>query len=214
MGYQIEPVCVFCDRKQFEERLCGETDDFWIIATLGQITDGGYLLLVPKRHVLCVGAMTKLEIEAFSREIHKIRCSLYEEYNLSNIDEITVFEHGIVGQTVKHAHFHFIPKLCNITERVRKDFPQSEVVNMESGNLDELRKLYRKNKKPYLIWKDDEPIIRICLNPPAPLMYLRIITAKALGVPERGNWRQMDPELDKKLWSETVKKLKPYFDKK
>lgn len=204
--------CVFCDRSKFEERLCGETKDFWIIATLGQIPKkGGYVLLVPKRHVACVGAMTKLEIEMFSSYIYKIRCALYEKYNLLDIDQITVFEHGIVGQTIKHAHFHFVPEPCNITERALKDFPQNEIVNMESGSLDELRKLYRKRKEPYLIWKDDGPKIKICWNPLAPPQYLRTVVAEALGRPERANWREMDPELDKKLWSETVRRLKPYF---
>lgn len=61
----MESDCVFCDRSKFEERLCGETKDFWIIATLGQITDGGYVLLVPKRHVECVGAMDKNEVNLF-----------------------------------------------------------------------------------------------------------------------------------------------------
>jgi len=44
--------CPFCDKKQFEERLIAEVDGFYLIATLGQITDGGYVLLVPKEHVL------------------------------------------------------------------------------------------------------------------------------------------------------------------
>jgi len=49
--------CVFCDRAQFEDRLVGETKDFFVIATLGQITDGGYVLLVPKEHIACMGAL-------------------------------------------------------------------------------------------------------------------------------------------------------------
>ena len=31
--------CVFCDRSKFEERLIHETENFYVIATLGQITD-------------------------------------------------------------------------------------------------------------------------------------------------------------------------------
>ena len=49
--------CVFCDRAQFEDRLVGETKDFFVIATLGQIIDGGYVLLVQKEHIASMGAL-------------------------------------------------------------------------------------------------------------------------------------------------------------
>ncbi len=71
--------------------------------------------------------------------------------------------------------------------------------------------VYSKLQKPYLLWNDFGLIFEIIWDPPAPLQYLRIVVADALGRPERANWRNMDPELDKKLWSETVKRLKPYF---
>jgi len=75
---------VFCDKKQFEERLVGETKNFWIIATLGQITDGGYLLLVPKKHVECVGAMEERAVERLDYLIDETMGILYKEYkNLS-----------------------------------------------------------------------------------------------------------------------------------
>ena len=51
----------------------------------------------------------------------------------------------------------------------------------------------------------------VCWNPPAPPQYLRLIVAELLGHPERGNWRNMDPELDKQLGQETVDRLKLYF---
>lgn len=119
-----------------------------------------------------------------------------------------VFEHGIVGQTVKHAHLHIIPEIRIIADRIKKDFPSSDFVSINS--LDELQSLYTAKKEPYLVWKD--PLgMKVCWNPPAPPQYLRIVVAEALGRPERANWRNMDPELDKKLWQETVKRLKPHF---
>lgn len=197
--------CVFCDKSKFEERLIGETKNSWIIATLGQITDGGYVLLVPKRHVECIGAMEKAEIKFLSEVVRKIYLVLAAEYKCARP---IIFEHGIIGQTIKHAHIHFAPETCNIKKRVCKDFPQSEIVMIESW--DALRALYSKIKEPYLFWLDnDKP--RACWDPPAPPQYLRLVVAEALGRPERGNWRNMNPELDKKLWSETVKRLKPYF---
>ena len=198
--------CVFCDRTKFEERLIGECEDFWKIATLGQISDGGYVLLTPKRHVSCVGDMEKSEIDLLASKEKKMGIVLSREYKTRHI---AFFEHGIVGQTVKHAHLHFIPEKLSITKRIKKDFPDSEIASINSWN--ELRKLYKEKQKPYLLWRDADLETLVCWNPPAPPQYLRIVVAEALGRPERANWRNMDPELDKRLWQETVKRLKPYF---
>ena len=203
--------CVFCDRSQFEERLCGETKDFWIIATLGQITDGGYVLLAPKRHVECVGAMREPEIDSLNELLFKTRNALINEYSNRGI----VFEHGIVCQTIKHAHLHLLPgtiDTLNVLLRIVQDFPPQKYLFSTVPSLTNLQSMYKDKPLPYLLGQDimDSGFV-ICWNPLAPPQYLRIVVAEVLDRPERANWRTMDPEFDKKLWSETVKRLKPYF---
>ncbi len=200
--------CVFCDRTKFEARLVGEKKNFWIVATLGQISDGGYLLLIPKRHVSCFGAMEESEISEAEIIQDEICQAIFEEYGF--IPGI-IFEHGIVGQTIKHAHLHFIPIFRNITNRIRADFPENEIMGIES--LIDLRNLYVERQEPYLLWKDCDMShgYVLCWNPKARPEYLRIAVAEVIGRPERGSWRNMDPELDKQLWTETVIRLKPYF---
>lgn len=200
--------CVFCDRTKFEEHLIRELKDFWVIATLGQITDGGYTLLVPKRHVSCLGAMNESETEPFLRAMKKVDISL-SEFNRAGTYQRTIFEHGIVGQTVKHAHLHFLPVAIDMTSRIKQDFPNAEFEKVQ--NVLHLQELYGKRQEPYLFWSIPGDRFMACWNPPAPPQYLRIVVAEALGRPERANWRTMDPELDKRLWSETVTRLKPYF---
>lgn len=203
-----DKTCVFCDRSQFEEQLVGETGDFWIIATLGQISDGGYVLLAPKRHISCIGAMEETEAMATGLMEKEIRHALLLAYGSG---KTTVFEHGIVGQTIQHAHIHFVPEPCLMTARIREDFPASDMTSVETWK--ELCGLYRNRQKPYLFWRDCNSQIYadVCWDPPAPSQYLRIVVAQALGRPERANWRTMDPDLDRELWMETVKRLKPYF---
>ncbi|MDO8523208.1 MAG: hypothetical protein Q7S12_02915 [bacterium] len=199
--------CVFCDRSQFEERLCGETKDFWIIATLGQITDGGYVLLVPKRHVECIGAMEMAKINLLEKLVAQISDALLKEYGAPST---TLFEHGIVGQTIKHAHLHIVPAKLDITHRIFADFPRNAV--FFQAYLSQFCDAWKKIQMPYLLWKDSVVGgFKASLSPEAPLQYLRTVVAETIGRPERANWRTMDPELDKKLWSETVRKLKPYF---
>ena len=54
--------------------------DFWIITTLGQITNGEYLLLVPKRHVSCIGALDKTEATIVDVAQEQISTALRKEY--------------------------------------------------------------------------------------------------------------------------------------
>lgn len=203
----MEKDCVFCDRTKFEERLIGETKDSWIIATLGQISNGGYVLLVPKHHIPCIGAMAQSEITVLVSLIEKINLVLQETYGATLF--FPTFEHGIVGQTVKHAHIHFVPEYCYLTDRIRKDFSDKEIRRLNSWH--ELAGLYSSKQEPYLLWRDSTAGIKVCWNPPAPPQFLRTVVAEALGRPERANWKNMDPELDKRLWSETVRRLKSYF---
>jgi diadenosine tetraphosphate (Ap4A) HIT family hydrolase len=204
--------CIFCDRRNFEERLIYEDEDFYVIATLGQITDGGYVLLVPKDHQLCVGALAgRRAILAIHLGL-KISQALSLEYQRGASDgpyPVTIFEHGIVGQTVKHAHLHFLPVQIDLTEKVRNDFPASQMMELQyAGHLYDL---YRECPEQYLFWTVPGKKSMICWNPPAPPQYLRIAAAQLLGRPERANWRHMDQKLDARLWSETVSRLKSYF---
>jgi len=162
--------------------------------------------LVPKRHVECIGAMEKQEADKLESLADFARGVLFKEYNKPSI----IFEHGIVGQTIKHAHMHIVPADVKLLEKITKDFPMSGTSYFSS--LSSLCHVYSILKRPYLLWRDFAWINGIIWDPPAPLQYLRIVVADALGRPERANWRTMDPELDKKLWSETVRRLKPYFE--
>lgn len=198
--------CVFCDRIQFEERIVGESKNFWIIATFGQISDGGYVLIVPKRHIPCIGAMELSEFAEMENIQMIARDAIEQEYGRS---PHIIFEHGIVGQTIQHAHLHVIPERVPISSRIYADF--SGCFHQAIHSWHELKDVYAEKQMPYLLWKDYQTPMTVCWNPPAPLQYLRTVTAEAAGRPERANWRTMDPELDRQLWQGTVARLKPYF---
>lgn len=198
--------CVFCDRTKLEGRLIAENKSWYLIATLGQITDGGYTLIIPKRHVSCIGAMKEREIADIDDAFHATSNAINMEYGIRPI----VFEHGIVGQTIQHAHLHLLPAQIRMCGRIYRDFPNNQICFLNSIKL--LRYNYdMTGGKKYLFWSTPEGLFKAVISPPAPLQYLRIIAAELTGHPERGSWRNMDPELDKRLWQETFSRLKPYF---
>ena len=182
--------------------------DFWIITTLGQITNGGYLLLVPKRHVSCIGALDKTEATIIDAAQEQISTALRKEYKA---EAVALFEHGIVGQTISHAHLHLLPAKLDITHRIVDDFPKTAFMVMRT--FAQLQKLFTNLPKPYLLWKDSHnSFIKMLQDPKnVPAQYFRTVAAGILGYPERANWRTMNQELDKMLWQDTVKRMKPYF---
>ncbi|MBU6414843.1 HIT domain-containing protein [Patescibacteria group bacterium] len=208
----MKTECAFCDRTQFEERLIAETNEHYVIATLGQIT-GGYVLIIPKEHISCFGAFANSQAESMWVMVRMVFQALSMEYlrntGTPSFCPITMFEHGIVGQSVKHAHLHILPAAVDLTPKIRADFPTAKIEELQWGEL--FLVLYRKHPQPYLFWVTPSNGPTVCWNPPAPLQYLRTVAAELLGRPERANWRNMNPELDKRLWQETVRRLKPYF---
>ncbi|MBI2450928.1 MAG: HIT domain-containing protein [Parcubacteria group bacterium] len=210
--------CVFCDRTKIGNRLIAENSRWYVAATLGQII-GGYTLVIPKVHISCMGALTShrpgSQTEAMLKIAKETCRALSLEYRHSNSATpcpVTAFEHGIIGQTIKHAHLHLLPTAIDLTQKIRADFPESEFEELQYAAR--LQELYSKRPEPYLFWTTPNGKSMVCWNPPAPSQYLRIIIAEILGYPERGNWRNMDPELDKKLWQETVNRLRPYFKRR
>ena len=99
----MDEKCVFCDRKNLEEQLVGENKDFYVVATLGQITDGGYVLLIPKRHVPCLAQLNPSELYELRNLMSRISVSLRKAYGPESI----YFEHGIVGQTIQQGGLNY-----------------------------------------------------------------------------------------------------------
>lgn len=199
------PSCVFCDPEKIEPRTIASFDGVNIVATLGQITEGGYILLIPANHVPCVGAMDEVQIATVDRVSREIAYCLKQKYRSA----VTIFEHGIVGQTINHAHIHFFPDDVDLAYRIQSDFPESEIQTL--NNLVELQQLYQERRQPYLLCSAQFGKFMVCWNPPAQSQYLRIVTAEALSVPERADWKKMDPDLDNALIDETIRILKPCF---
>ncbi len=197
--------CIFCDPSKLLPRTITQFSEVSVVATLGQITEGGYLLLIPTTHTSCLGALDKVQIKSFDRIVKKSIELLKMEYP----GPVTIFEHGIVGQTIKHAHLHLLPAGLDLTEKIVSDFPTSKIEIVD--NLTELQALYQIRQEPYLLWSTFYDKYLVCWNPSAPAQYLRTITAELLGVPERANWKNMDPEKDKALVDETMGRLKPLF---
>ena len=197
--------CTFCNLAMFSKYIFAEDERFYFVATPGQITDGGYALIIPKRHVRCLGALEEQEIPLLEKAIDRCATALSREYG----ESVTIFEHGVVGQTIPHAHLHLAPVKYDFSAQLARDFPYNGVANL--ANWNDLRIAYGKSDMPYLLSQHNTKGLYVCWNPNAQPQYLRIVLANALGRPERANWRTMEPEIDKRLVQKTISRLKLYF---
>lgn len=98
----FEPGCVFCQGSGIANIL-KETSNFVIAADYAPLLEG-HLLIIPKQHYSCYGAVpAKLDEELYflKHEIHRF----FERYYAP----VVFWEHGIFRQTVFHAHLHCFP---------------------------------------------------------------------------------------------------------
>jgi diadenosine tetraphosphate (Ap4A) HIT family hydrolase len=197
--------CVFCNFSSISQRTIATIEGFNIVATLGQITNGGYLLLIPINHSPCLGALSQQASQSLEQVFSQTVSVLEEEYG----QPLTVFEHGIVGQTIHHSHLHLLPASFNLTPKIKRDFPKAETQPI--NGFQELRKSYTKKKQPYLFWSTPSGEQFVCWNPPATPEYFRIASAELLKVPERASWKKMDQLLDNQLAEDTLERLVPLF---
>ena len=188
--------CPFCDRGALEDRLILESPNFAVIPTKGQILDG-YVLIIPKRHTICFGDLSESEMDEAVMVLQRVRNAVAAAYGQAPI----VFEHGIVGQTVKHAHLHVVPTAVDLLARIVADFPEYQKVS----TLAAVQETFQR-EGPYLYYENaagEKHVFRIFKWP----QYLRLVLAEEVGHPERGDWKKMDPLLDQKMMLSTWETL-------
>src|SRR6266516_298610 len=100
--------CPFCQRGAIEPQLIFESAAFLVAADLHPLTEG-HLLLFPREHVPCFGALpVRLEPE-FTWLKDQLESFLSSRYGAPSF-----LEHGVAGQTVPHAHLHAVPSLPDL----------------------------------------------------------------------------------------------------
>jgi diadenosine tetraphosphate (Ap4A) HIT family hydrolase len=94
--------CAFCQRAQITDIL-KETSHFLLAADYAPLVEG-HLLIIPKEHYACYGAVpASLDTELFALK-DELR-DFYQQFYAP----VVFWEHGVFRQTVFHAHLHCFP---------------------------------------------------------------------------------------------------------
>jgi hypothetical protein len=162
--------------------------------------------VIPKEHAVCLGALSEKMLDEFSDISEYVKSAIRSEYNLPTV----AFEHGILGQSVPHAHLQVMPSATDLFPFIIADFK----VYKELSSVKELRELHC-TKGVYLYYQDPQDKQYGFVLDSYP-QYLRFVAAKAIGKPMRGDWRawRADPEaakLDDFLVEDTVERLRRHL---
>src|SRR3989338_44916 len=132
----MEKLCTFCDKSPFLERIVTETAHHFVMPGVGQISEGGHVLLIPNQHVSCVGALEVPDVQELEELHWRIRRAISQVYGVPSIS----FEHGNMMQSVPHAHIHVLPADADLLPLIHRKLPDVEVRKIRS--LLELRDIY------------------------------------------------------------------------
>jgi len=106
---------IFCQiEEKLKSQIIDESKNFYLLHDGFPLMEG-HLLLIPKKHFDCYLSLDKNLIEEFNLFKNKVVDFLTKYYQ-----KPVIFEHGIAGQTVFHAHLHLLPTDILITKQIKK----------------------------------------------------------------------------------------------
>jgi diadenosine tetraphosphate (Ap4A) HIT family hydrolase len=162
--------CPFCDREQTANYLLHEGQDFFVIADFAPVADA-HILLIPKQHFPHLAAIpSELEEEFQALKTH------IGDFVRTHYGRLTNWENGVFGQSVPHAHLHFL------SVEMDKDLIAQHGAPVQS--LSDLREHHAKHASHYFL-VEHAGVGRVI--PPDPQIYWSIISdAKTRN---GGTWR-------------------------
>lgn len=176
----LKANCLHCDPNCWVfDYLLSESKFFYVLCDPNPIIEG-HLLIIPKRHVSCVGAYTQEEYEECKQLYDKVSGWILEEYG-----SIATFEHGKIGQTVFHSHIHLMP----FTGAVEQIIPEGNQKLQTLESISTLSDIYQAEGQ-YLFVSIGEKmwVVDSSLGVPR---FFRDRFARVLNKLERGNWKEL-----------------------
>jgi ATP adenylyltransferase len=189
----VRTPCCFCDRLKTArtnapwDTILHDSGNFVIVPTKGALVPG-WLLVVGKRHALCVGALSTSELEELKQCLAFAQGLIHK-----NFGPPTIFEHGpsragtTIGCGIDHVHVHVAPLRFSLREAVNGKFPTVEwkpIADIEATKLlFELQEGYALVGEPY------EGRMYWCSPPTGVNQMFRRTIAAEIGVPDEFDYR-------------------------
>lgn len=169
------------------DRVLFESEHFVAVPTRGAIVPG-WVLLVPRNHVLCLAALPPDqwgEFEAFCAEVW--------DAVQAGFGPAAAFEHGPaapnqrVGCGVDHAHLHIVPTACDLRGGAEVEFPGRIVWEPARALADAIAR--HRRGQPYLyVQQFREGPAWLGTYADLPSQLFRKVIARSVGRPDQFDW--------------------------
>jgi ATP adenylyltransferase len=195
-----EKPCRFCGLAALDasahlrDRWVAHSEHFVVIPSVGALVDG-WVLVVPKSHLLSLGALP----EELQPELADLAATMSESLEREYGQPVTRFEHGssaamqAVGCGVNHAHLHLVPLTFDVVADLALRHPDLAVVDHRGGLASAPR---RTRSGSYVYVRNGSGREVLILDTENESQLVRRMIASRLGVPGRWNWRDY-PDLDR-----------------
>jgi ATP adenylyltransferase len=175
----------FRDREYWNEPLF-ESPNFIVLPSLGALVEG-WLLLLPKDHFICAGALPEHLVPEMEKLKMTVLSLLRRRYG-----KALAFEHGPhtanlqLGCGVDHAHLHLVPLSFNLASAVNPFLPEGVKWRPDSGQ--ERRTAFLADQD-YLYLEQPSGNAVIATHDDFGGQLFRRAIATTLGFPGQFNWR-------------------------
>lgn len=168
------------------EHIVYETKSFFVVPGTGAFFPG-YLMIVPKRHIMSFAWLTPDELNEFFTVLNDMRSILESIYG----SRVLAFEAGSKDDgagkhltSIVHAHFHLAPVDMPLLKEVRRSGITPALIKKQE--------ITNYGKYHYLLYVDQEDNWFIANDPHCyfPRQHFRQVLADWLGCYEFYNWRQ------------------------
>jgi ATP adenylyltransferase len=188
-----QPRCCFCQTFTTAQgnapwdTVLHDSGNFLVLPTRGALVPG-WLLVIAKRHALCVGALSGAELDELTGCLATAR-SLVQE----NFGSPTIFEHGpsqagtSLGCGVDHMHLHVAPLKFSLRKAVNSSFPQ--VKWQPLPDISATRSLFEAQTDYGLVKEPTEETIYWCSPPTGVTQIFRRVIAAEIDTPDEFDYR-------------------------
>jgi diadenosine tetraphosphate (Ap4A) HIT family hydrolase len=177
--------------------LLAETENFFVVPTIGSMGIEGYVLICSKRHHMGIGDIPGGQHQELEDLLRRTRAALRSVYGVDPV----VFEHGPRtarlkgGVTLDHAHLHVVPAPVTIVKplvsHLRRERGAEDGIGVRRvEGFGRLREIYQARRASYLLAEDAEEgrhVIEVKF--PVPSQFIRHFLAHRMGLTE-WDWRE------------------------
>jgi histidine triad (HIT) family protein len=197
--------CIFCNWNQIHNHVLSIRNNYFILADANPL-EMGHIIVIPKIHVNAIGDLP----DHYLPELNGIIEDIKKAY--ASINQPAVyFEPGFNGQSVFHAHIHFIPGSFLLSEALESY--GSRIIKL--NHIGEIINIYKENGYYVLFWDHRGLQAAIPGAPTNPMLFRKIIASQLLNLSIIDwNGYASDSELTKisksnilelkNLWNKTV----------